>query len=260
MSSDKEVEYTDDVIAELEWIFSKGFLSPGGREEVAKIVEGIDFEGKEVLDIGAGIGGPACALVEDHGAAHVTGIDVEEPVLHQAAELVSSRGLQDRINLKQVDPGPLPFGDESFDVVFSKDTIIHIPDKEALFKEVSRVLRPGGWVVMSDWYCSEEPFTEEMSNWVEATGLSFAMTPIRNNQSFLGKAGFVNCATLDRNAWFADFTQKSVERLGGPDYEAIVAALGQEEADALLSQTTRRALVAAQGQLRPGHLRGRKPA
>lgn len=259
MSNDNEVEYTDDVVAVLEWIFSKGFLSPGGREEVAKIVEGIDFEGKDVLDIGAGIGGPACALVEDHGAAHVTGIDIEEPILQKATELVSDRGLQDRITLKQVNPGPLSFGDEVFDVVFSKDSIIHIPEKHALFKEVLRVLKPGGWVVMSDWYCSEEPFTDEMSNWVEATGLSFAMTPIRNDETLLEKAGFVDCAILDRNAWFADFTHKSAERLGGPDYETIIAELGQEKADTLLAQTKRRAKVAAQGQLRPGHLRGRKP-
>ena len=260
MSSNEDVEYTDDVIAELEWIFSEGFLSPGGREEVAKIVEDIDFEGKEVLDIGVGIGGPACALVEIHGAARVTGIDVEEPLLHKAAGLISSRGLQSRITLKQVNPGPLPFADESFDAVFSKDSIIHIPDKEALFKEVFRVLRPGGWVVMSDWYCGEEPFTEEMLDWLETAGLSFAMTPIQNDESFLRKAGFVNCVTLDRNAWFADFTQKSVERLSGPEYTAIVAALGQEDADVILSQTKKRAAISSQGQLRPGHLCGRKPA
>ena len=97
-----------------------------------------------MLDIGVGIAGPACVLVEDLGADKVTGIDVEELVLHKAAGLVSSRGLQDRIILKQVAPGPLPFGNESFDAVFSKDVIIHIPDKDALFKEIRRVLRPGG--------------------------------------------------------------------------------------------------------------------
>ena len=259
MSDEMEVEYTDDTIDVLEWIFSKGFLSPGGREEVAKIVEGITIAEKDVLDIGAGIGGPACALVEDHGAAHVLAIDVEEPVLRRAGELVSKRGLQDRITLQQVVPGPLPFGDASFDVVFSKDSIIHIPDKEALFTEVLRVLKPDGWVVMSDWYCSEEPFTEEMSSWVEASGLSFAMTPVGNDKALLEEVGFADCEAIDRNAWFADFTQKSVERLGGPDYDAIAAELGREQADALLAQSRRRAKVAIQGQLRPGHLRGRKP-
>ena len=80
--------------------------------------------------------------------------------------------LQDQIELQLVKPGRLPFGNACFDIVFSKDSIIHIPDKQALFSEVFRVLRPGGWLVMSDWYCSEAPFTEEMSNWVERTGLS----------------------------------------------------------------------------------------
>ena len=41
-------------------------------------------------------------------------------------------------------PGPLPFTDASFDVVFSKDALLHVPDKDALFAEIFRVLKPGG--------------------------------------------------------------------------------------------------------------------
>ena len=198
MSQDKGIDYSDQDIIEFEAMFGAGFMSPGGQEEVAKIVENVDLAGKHVLDIGVGIGGPACLLVEEHGAARVTGIDVEDPVLENAAQAVSRRGLQDRVILKRVEPGPLPFDDESFDVVFSKDSIIHIPDKQALFKEIYRVLRSGGWLVMSDWYCSEEPFTEEMAKWVEATELSFAMTPIRNDGSLLGELGFVISIKVSR--------------------------------------------------------------
>ena len=56
-SSNQEIEYTDEFITKLQIAFGKGFLSPGGMEEIAKIVEGIDMSGKEVLDIGVGIGG-----------------------------------------------------------------------------------------------------------------------------------------------------------------------------------------------------------
>jgi hypothetical protein len=59
MPSNEDIEYTDEFITKLQIAFGKGFLSPGGVEEVAKIVEGIDLSGKEVLDIGVGIGGPA---------------------------------------------------------------------------------------------------------------------------------------------------------------------------------------------------------
>jgi ubiquinone/menaquinone biosynthesis C-methylase UbiE len=259
MPSNEDIEYTDEFITKLQIAFGKGFLSPGGVEEVAKIVEGIDLNGKEVLDIGVGIGGPACLLVTNHGAGKVTGIDVEEPVLKEAQATVSSQNLENQIDLQFVTTGSLPFDDATFDVVFSKDSIIHIPDKQSLFSEVYRVLNPGGWVVMSDWYCSEEPFTEEMSNWVESTGLSFAMTPIQNDGSLLGDLGFSDTAILDRNEWFADFSRNLVEQMGGPGYSYMVATLGQEDADNWLARAKARAVISEQGQLRPGHIRGRKP-
>ncbi len=260
MLGNKVIEYTDEFITKLQIAFGKGFLSPGGIDEVAKIVENIDLSGKEVLDLGVGIGGPACLLVSNHGAGKVTGIDVEETVLKEAQATVSSQNLQMQIDLQLVKPGPLPFDDATFDIVFSMDSIFHIADKQALFNEVYRVLRPGGWVVISDLYCSEEPFTEEMSNWVERTGLSFTMTPIQNDGSLLGELGFSDTALLDRNEWFADFSEKLVSQMGGPGYSYMVATLGPEDADEWLSRAKLRAVVSAQGQLRPGHIRGRKPA
>ncbi len=97
MPGNENIEYTDEFITKLQVVFGKGFLSPGGMEEVAKILEGIDLSGKEVLDIGVGIGGPACLLVTHHGAGKVTGIDVEEPVLGEARATVSSQDLQGQI-------------------------------------------------------------------------------------------------------------------------------------------------------------------
>ena len=88
MSNNEDIEYSDEDIIEFEAIFGEGFLSPGGQEEVAKIVENVNLAGKDVLDIGIGIGGPACLLVENHGAARVTGIDVEDPVLEKATRTV----------------------------------------------------------------------------------------------------------------------------------------------------------------------------
>jgi SAM-dependent methyltransferase len=259
MIDDQSIEYPDDVTAKLELVFSKGFLSPGGPEEVTKIVEDIDLRGKKVLDVGVGLAGPACALVRDHGAAHVTGIDIEQPLLTRAEETVAAYGLQEQVSLKLVTPGPLPFDDESFDIVFSKDAIIHIPDKLAIFKEIYRVLRPGGWTVMSDWHCGSEPFSEEMIDWVENSGLSFALTQLQTDGGLLSEAGFVDALTLDRNSWFAAHCQRSLERMRGPDHGQLVAELGQEDADILISAAIRRATIASQGQLRPGHIRGRKP-
>ena len=255
-----ETHYTDRFTAGLELSFGEGFLSPGGQQEVAKIVEGIDLVGKEVLDIGVGLAQPACLLVEEHGAAHVIGIDVEIPVLKRASDTVEARGLTDRVFLERVEPGPLPFTGESFDIVFSKDSIIHIPDTETLFREIHRVLRPGGWVAISDWYCGNEPFTEEMSNWVEQVGLDFAMKPIKDIKEQFVAAGFVDVDTLDRNAWYAEECRDSLHRIRGPKYSAYVEVLGEDGARNELEIVEKELAVTLQGQLRPGHIRGRKPA
>jgi phosphoethanolamine N-methyltransferase len=257
--ADGQIHYTDRFTAGLEISFGEGFLSPGGQEEVAKIVKGIDFVGMEVLDIGVGLAQPACLLVEEHGAAHVTGIDVETPVLKRAAETVKAHGLEDSVILRLVEPGPLPFADESFDIVFSKDAIIHIPDTEALFNEIHRVLRPGGWVAVGDWYCSNEPFTKEMSTWVELLGLDFAMKPIEISKEQLGAAGFVDVESLDRNAWYTEVCRDSVGRIRGPQYATYVEVLGEDGARNELEIVENELVVTLQGQLRPGHLRGRKP-
>ncbi len=260
MSNDADIIYTEEEIIEFEAIFGIGFMSAGGPEEVAKIVENVNLVGKEVLDIGVGIGGPAILLVEKHGAARVTGIDIEDPVLKKATQTAITRGLQDRVILKRVEPGPLPFDDDSFDVVFSKDSIIHIRDKGALFREIYRVLKPSGCIAMSDWYCGEEPVTEEMVAWLKPHGSNLIMRPIQKDADLLALAGFVDTAILDRNAWFIEFSRELADHMSGPGYGALIEAVGKDTAERLIATARRREIISAQGQLRPGHLRGHKPA
>jgi len=257
--SDDQIYYTDQFTTWCELDFGEGFLAPGGREEVAKIIEGIDLIGKEVLDIGVGLAGPTCLLVEKHGASHVTGIDVETPVLKRAAKTVETHGLKDRVVLKCVEPGELSFANESFDIVFSKDSIVHIRDTAALFRDIYRVLRPGGWVAISDWYCGDDPFTDEMSVWVEQLGLDIAIKSLETDQTRCAEAGFVDVATLDRNAWYHEFCRDMVQQLRGALYATYVEVLGEDGARDALAEWEREVVVTSQGQLRPGHLRGRKP-
>lgn len=133
-------QYPDDFIARLEAVWGRGFLSPGGPDEVRMIVDGVALDGKTVLDIGIGTGGPAILLAGEFGA-NVIGLDVEDGVLERARALVEETGLADRIRLEKVDPGPLPFPDDSFDVVFSKDSLVHVPDKRALYAEAEGTWR-----------------------------------------------------------------------------------------------------------------------
>jgi phosphoethanolamine N-methyltransferase len=135
-TADAEPEYDDTAIRFLEALWGDGYLSPGGPNEVDRVVEGLSLKGKTVLDIGCGAGGITLHLVERHGAAHATGFDVEKPVIETARRKAAMRGLGERVSFVQAPPGPLPFIDASFDVVFSKDALLHVPDKDALFAEI----------------------------------------------------------------------------------------------------------------------------
>lgn len=169
------------------------------------------------------------------------------------------RDLAGRVEPRLVEPGPLPFEDGTFDLVFSKDSIIHVPDKAALYAEFLRVLKPGGWMTVSDWFRGRDAFSAEMEKWLDEMHLEFAMVPIEEAAKELEKAGFTEVAHLDRNPWYAKRCREDTNMTAGPLRPSLVEAVGEEQADWWVGRNEARTVVAEQGHLRPGHLRGRKP-
>ena len=260
MNTEKEIEYDDIQIGMLELIWGDGFLSPGGPDEVALILEGEDIRGKHVIDIGCGVGGIDVLLVREHGAEHVTGLDIEQPVLDRSIARAKSEGLVDKLFYQRVEPGPLPFDPASTDMVFSKDAMIHIPDKESLFKDVYRILKPGGLFVASDWLrCDDNPPSPDMAYYIEAEGLSFGMASPERYKKALEKAGFKDVRLRDRNDWYADLGRKEYEQMKGPLYSQMESLLGRNNADHFLGIWRAMTIVLESGELRPHHLRAVKP-
>lgn len=251
--------YTSEFLAMLQSIWGDGFLAPGGSEAVDKLFEDIDASGKTILDIGSGLGGPAFHLANRHNSKKIIGIELQEELVRRATETARSRGLDQVIEFKRVQPGPLPFNDETFDIVFSKDSIIHVPDKAAMVEEIKRVLVPGGRVVIGDWFSGHDAFSPEANAWVEATGLTFTFKPIEHFAEFFTQAGFVGVRTEDRNAWYVKLSKRDVEALKGETGRKLAEVIGKEGADDWLERSFRRSLVAEQGHLRPGNVWATKP-
>jgi phosphoethanolamine N-methyltransferase len=255
-----ENEYSDAFVAKLELLWGEGFLSPGGPAETAKILDGTDLGGLEVLDIGCGIGGVDLLLARDYGAASVTGIDIEEPLVMRSRARAETAGLSDRLTFQLVAPGPLPFADAAFDAVFSKDSMIHIPDKEALYGEVFRVLRPAGLFLASDWMQSAGgPDSPAMVAFIAASGLSFSLGITDDLPALLDAAGFAEIRTVDRNPWYRAEARNEVARMKGALRETLLDILGTEKADQWIAM--REAMIAAldAGTFRPTHFRAVKP-
>ena len=103
-------------------------------------------------------------------------------------------GISHRIAIRKVSPGPFPFNDGAFDVVFSKDSMIHIPDKRALYADIHRMLVPGGWMVAAGWYGNALEPTPTMRDWLDGVGLTFALESIEASAKLVETCGFTDIA------------------------------------------------------------------
>ncbi|MGB7087988.1 MAG: methyltransferase domain-containing protein, partial [Phormidesmis sp.] len=103
--------------------------------------------GTTLLDVGCGIGGSSRVLAKDYGF-EVTAVTIRSQQVERATQLtpvgVSSKFFID-------DAMALSFPDESFDVVWSVEAGPHMPDKAVFARELMRVLKPGGVLVVADW-------------------------------------------------------------------------------------------------------------
>jgi MPBQ/MSBQ methyltransferase len=100
-----------------------------------------------VLDVGCGIGGSSRILARDYGFK-VTGITISPQQVQRAQELTPPElDAQFRVD----DAMALSFPDASFDVVWSIEAGPHMPDKAIFARELMRVLKPGGILVVADW-------------------------------------------------------------------------------------------------------------
>jgi SAM-dependent methyltransferase len=253
-------EYDAGMLALLQIIWGEGFLSPGGAEEIARVLEGSDISDHEVLDIGCGLGAVDELLVTKYRARSVIGIDIDPDLLARMQLRIARAGLNNRIRAQQVGGRGLPFAASSFDVVFSKDSMVQIPDKPAIFAEVLRVLRAGGRFIASDWLRGGSgAYSPEMMEYFRLEGIAYNMATLEESAAALRNAGFIDVEIRDRHSWYSALAERELEAMEGSLKPTIISQIGAQRAQHFIDNWRQLVLVLRRGELRPGHLKATKP-
>jgi ubiquinone/menaquinone biosynthesis C-methylase UbiE len=142
--------------------------------ELARTV-GLDTT-KQVLDVGSGVGGPSRCIAREFGC-RVIGIDLTDEYCRVAMMLAERVALSHLVSYRQGDALNLPFPDETFDVAWTQHVAMNIPDKATMYREVHRVLKPGGVMAIYDILAGPAGQVLFPVPWARLPETSFLVTP-----------------------------------------------------------------------------------
>ena len=161
----------------------------GQRNATVRLAQLARVSGAEdVLDVGCGIGGPSRFLAKAFGC-RVTGLDLTAEFVEVANMLAHRTGLAGKVTYRQGDALDLPFPDASFDLVWSQNAAMNIADRDRLYAEMRRVLRPAGRLAIQDVAAGPggEPYYP--TPWASDKSISFLFAPEVTREK-LERAGF----------------------------------------------------------------------
>ena len=254
-----ESEYHDAMITMLEMIWGEGFMVPGGEGHVANLIDGLAVRDKRILDIGCGLGGPAFVLTGTY-SAYVVGIDLDTHLIERAQRRSIELGLNADTDFLVVEPGPLKFPDETFDLVLSSGAFTQIENKREMYEECLRVLKPGGALTCYDWMKCEGEYSEDMRYWFEMEGLTYAMETPERHEEILREAGFSDIEIKDRSDWYRRRAQDEYEMIRSELYPRMLGLIGQRDADHFVENWRAMVVVCEKGEMLQVYCRARKPA
>jgi len=209
---DNNGQYSRTGILRYEKIFGDGYVSTGGPETTDYLCARLGPKlqpGAKVLDVGCGIGGAMFHLAKTYGA-DVTGVDLAPEMIAIAFERARASDAPESVRFFVGDVLEYPF-ETAFDVVWSRDALMHVHDKPRLFKRLFDLLAPGGNLVITDYARGVGAGSTAFQDYIRSTGYH-VVDPASYGQLLLG-AGFVDVEVEDATDRFIDIMKREAARL-----------------------------------------------
>jgi ubiquinone/menaquinone biosynthesis C-methylase UbiE len=204
-----------------------------GRQATLELARAVGLDTtKQVLDVGSGVGGPSRCIASEFGC-RVAGIDLTDEYCRVATMLAQRVALSHLVSYRRGDALNLPFPNETFDVVWTQHVAMNIPDKATMYRQVNRVLKPGGALAIYDILAGPTGDVLFPVPWARLPETSFLVTPNQLRQ-LLDETGFEISSWEDTTPaaqeWFAglarNIRQSGLPPLGfhvllGPDFQVM---------------------------------------
>ena len=171
----------------------------GGRAATTDLADLAAIQAEDhLLDIGAGLGGPARLLARSYGC-RVTTVDLSADYCETAEWLNRLTGLSERITVVNADAGNLPLDNGSFDVVWCQHPQMNIADKRRFYREARRILKDGGRLAVWDIIAGPVQPIHFPVPWADAPDISF-LAQSDELREIVGEAGFEITAWNNRTS------------------------------------------------------------
>ncbi len=176
--------------------------------------------GMQVLDLGSGLGGPARRLARATGCA-VTGVDLSADYCAAGTALTAWCGLSDLVHLQPGDVTDLAaLADASFDAAWTIHVGMNIADKEAFYRAVQRVLKPGAAFLIYDVFSATDQAIHFPVPWAKTAESSFLAT-IDEALLYLTQAGFAQLTVHDKTDAGLAFLERSISQRAQPATQQV---------------------------------------
>lgn len=226
-----DTEYSKEFTDLVEYVYGTELLSQGGTESIDLMIEGLDLDGKKLLDIGSGLGGVDFYLAKKYKVA-ITGVDCVSRMVQDASDRKLHHHLRGTVDFVHQDPEQIsyPFPDATFDVIISKEAFLHIPDKGLVLKELSRVLKPGGQLIILDWLVQTHDLGPNITEMMEVDGLDLKMATLLEYTMYIQRAGLDLISGVGMNGHYIRFTADNIATIKSKE-QLLLQAIGQESYD-----------------------------